>query len=324
MSESYLKHWIPYRLIKNENSYSCRWLYTNGDPFTRPFFSEFINKCLGHRYNSTAFKPSSDLSILLEWAQDLNSTAPTAFIFHVSRCGSTLISQSLCLNKHHIVLPEVPFIDEVLRLSKINDWPSPENREELIKALIKIYGQTTERSEKHLFIKTDSWHIHFMPLLRKLYPNVPFILLYRKPNEIVRSHQKLRGMQAIPGVIPNDLLGIEKENINPADLDGYTIKVLENYFKAFIRASKQDPLTLLLNYHEGIINMMQRFCKFTGLELNKADWVQIEARSHFNAKYPDQVFQEERPEGTIPNYQKQAFSYYHELEKLRITQIANT
>ncbi|WP_090504455.1 hypothetical protein [Pedobacter terrae] len=324
MNESYLKHWIPYRLIKKEGNYSCQWLYTNGDPFTGPFFNESINKCMSHRYNSSAFKPSSDLSILSAWASGLNSIAPTAFIFHVSRCGSTLISQSLCLNNNHIVLPEVPFIDELLRLSKIDDWSLPLNRGELIKAVIKIYGQTAEGAGKHLFIKTDSWHIHFMPLLRKLYPDVPFILLYRKPDEIIRSHQKLRGMQAVPGVIPNELLGIENGKIDHADFDGHTIKVLENYFEAFIRASQQDPLTLLLNYNEGIINMMQRFCNFTGLVLNKADWVQIEARSHFNAKYPNQVFHEEQPDETTPAYQQQAFNYYHELEKLRIAQIATT
>ncbi|OWK68728.1 sulfotransferase family protein [Pedobacter sp. AJM] len=324
MNESHLKHWIPYQLNENEGNYSCRWLYTNGVPFTGPFFNESINKCLSHPYNSNAFKPSTDLSVLPEWSSALNSIAPTAFIFHVSRCGSTLISQSLCLNNHHIVLPEVPFIDELLRLNKNRNWSSPLNREELIKAVIKIYGQTTEGLRKHLFIKTDSWHIHFMPLLRKLYPHVPFILLYRKPDEVMRSHQKLRGMQAVPGVIPNELLGIENEKISPADFDGHTIKVLENYFKAFILASQQDPMSLLLNYNEGIINMMQRFCRFTGVELNKADWAQIETRSGFNAKYPDQVFHEEQPDEAIPVYQQQAFNFYHELEELRKAQIANT
>ncbi|QNN43770.1 hypothetical protein [Pedobacter roseus] len=317
---SHLNNWIPYQLVNNNDEYSCKWLYTNGNQFTGPFFSESVGECLSHPFNSGKFKPYSHISVIPEWASNLNSLEPTAFIFHVSRCGSTLISQSLCLNNEHIVLPEAPFIDEVLRLTKNNKYLSSQHHEEVVKAVVKIYGQSPEGKKKHLFIKTDSWHIHFMPLLRKLYPKVPFILLYRKPDEVIRSHQKLRGMQAVPGVIPNELLGIEAGGIEPGDFDGHTAKVLENYLEAFISTSQRDPLSLLINYNEGIMDMMQRFCNFTGVTLNDKDWEQIKIRSHFNAKHPNQVFHEIQPEAEIPLYQQQAFKFYNQLEELRKAQ----
>ncbi|WP_293305268.1 hypothetical protein [Pedobacter sp. UBA5917] len=318
MSKLALKNWIPDQLREKNGLYTCKWLFTNGNQFTGPFFSESIGEYLSHAYNSNKFKPCSDISVLPEWASLMSSVAPTAFIFHISRCGSTLISQSLCLNSQHIVLPEVPFIDEILRLGK--NLPVP-HHEELVKAVIKIYGQNPDGEKKHLIIKTDSWHIHFMPLLRKLYPEVPFVLLYRKPDEVVRSHQKLRGMQAVPGVVPNELLGIKNGDVEPGDFDGHTVKVLENYFKAFIRASQEDPLTLLLNYNDGIMENMGRFCSFTNISLSAEDWEHINVRSRFNAKHPNQVFYEVQPEEKIPLYQKQAFEYYHQLENLRKTQI---
>lgn len=315
-----LNHWIPYQLKNNNGEYTCKWLYTNGDQFTGPFFDESISKCLSHPFNSNPFKPFSNINVIPEWASSINGIEPTAFIFHISRCGSTLISQSLALNNHHIVLPEAAFIDEVLRLTKNKDGASAANGEEMIKATIKIYGQNPDGKKKHLFIKADSWHIHFIPLIRKLYPKVPFVLLYRRPDEVIRSHQKLRGMHAVPGVVPNELLGIKAGTIDPADFDGHTAKVLENYLKAFSHMAKEDPLTLLVNYNEGIMNLMQHFCDFTNVALTDEDWAQIKARSHFNAKHPHQVFNEIQPDETIPAYQKEAFKQYEQLEELRLAQ----
>jgi hypothetical protein len=320
MNNLHLDNWIPYHLTESNDEHACKWLYTNGDKFTGPFFTESVSKCLSHPFNSGRYRSYSNISVLPEWAANLNSIPPSAFIFHISRCGSTLISQSLCLCDAHIVLPEAPFIDQILRLTKKTGHTAELNSEEMVKAVIKIYGQNPEGDKKHLFIKTDSWHIHFIPLLRKLYPNVPFILLYRKPDEVIRSHQKLRGMQAVPGVIPDELLGIETGSTNTTDLDEHTAKVLENYLKAFIQHAQQDPLSLLINYNEGVMNIMQHFCNFTGVKLNAYDWEQIKIRSHFNAKHPHQTFHEVQPEETIPEYQQQVFEYYEQLEKLRLGQ----
>jgi hypothetical protein len=312
-----LDNWIPYHLTESNGEYTCKWLYTNGDEFTGPFFTESVSKCLSHAFNSGHYRPYSNISVLPEWAANLNSIPPTAFIFHISRCGSTLVSQSLCLNDAHIVLPEAPFIDEILRLTKKAEYISALSSEEMVRATIKIYGQNSKGDKKHLFIKTDSWHIHFIPLLRKLYPNVPFILLYRRPDEVIRSHQKLRGMQAVPGVIPNELLGIAASSTNTTDLDGHMAKVLENYLKTFTQHAEQDPLALLINYNEGIMDIMQRFCSFTGVELNADDWEQIKIRSRFNAKHPHQAFLEIQPDEAIPEYQQQVFEYYEQLEQLK-------
>jgi hypothetical protein len=320
MNSSDLANWIPYQLTESDGGHTCKWLYTNGDDFTGPFFSESISKCLSHPFNSNIFKPSSNISVLPEWALGLNSLSPTAFIFHISRCGSTLISQSLCLNDVHIVLPEAPFIDEMLRFTKKADFTSVPDREKMLLAAIKIYGHNPEGKKKHLFIKTDSWHIHFMPLLRKLYPNTPFILLYRKPDEVIRSHQKLRGRQAVPGLIPNALLGIEANTTNATDFDGHFAKVLENYLSAFIQHAQKDALSLLVNYNEGIMDMMQHFCNFTGVEMNADDWEKIKTRSRFNAKHPYETFHEVQPEEAVPEYQQQAFKLYDQLEQLRLAQ----
>ncbi len=318
MPSAHLTNWIPYKLTGTTGQYSCEWLYTGNEEYIEPFFSETIAKCRLMAINSKPFRATSSLHVLPLWCTDMESIAPTAFIFHISRCGSTLIAQSLGLNPQHIVLAEVPFVDSVLRLTRADGLGDNAAIAAIIKATFNFYGQNRNGVKNKLFVKTDSWHAHFMPLLRKLYPHTPFILLYRQPDEVIRSHQKRRGMQAVQGVVPDHLLGIEPGITQNLTADEHMTKVMEAYMHAFISQAKHDPLMLLINYNQGIENIMKSFCSFTGILLNAEDRTQIQNRSRFNAKYPDQVFAEEQPDKAIPDYQVPAFKLYHQLEEIRI------
>ena len=119
---------------------------------------------------------------LIEFAQDLPTIAPTAFIFHVSRCGSTLLAQLLSLDEQNIVLAEPPIFDEVLReIAFKNTKISEETINESLKAVVKFLGQKRTGLEKNLFIKLDSWHIFYYYKLRKLYPETHLFFLSDDP-----------------------------------------------------------------------------------------------------------------------------------------------
>src|SRR5258705_13622399 len=111
MSESIasaIKNWIPYRLFEEGGENYCRWLYLGDEKITEPFFEETIGKCRVLPENSRWLtRCVSSLEVLPEWAQQVETISPTAFIFHISRCGSTLVSQLLGLQPVNIVLSEV-------------------------------------------------------------------------------------------------------------------------------------------------------------------------------------------------------------------------
>lgn len=212
-----LKNSLPYKLFRQEEQVLCQWLKIDGKNFTEPFFEETISGYLENKANSSRFKCVSNLEVLPEWEAQLECIEPTAFIFHVSRCGSTLISQLLSLLDENIVLSEVPFFDTLLRDTTI--IPQGVNRTELLQAAIRIYGSKRQARQSRVFIKTDSWHILFYSQLRTMYPTVPFIFLYRHPAEVIRSQQKRRGMHAVPGVIEPSLFGFTQEEITVLSLD---------------------------------------------------------------------------------------------------------
>ncbi|HEX6427468.1 MAG TPA: hypothetical protein VF008_07265, partial [Niastella sp.] len=251
-------------------------------------------------------KSISSIDILPHWSNEIESVQPSAFIFHVSRCGSTLASQLLALDRTNIVLSEVPFFDALLRSEK--NIPH-----QLLKAAIAFYAPV-KNQRKRLFIKTDSWHIFFYKQIRELYPQTPFILLYRRPDEVVRSQQKQRGMHAIPGLIEPALLGFDSNEVQHMNLDEYIARVLEKYLQAFLDILEKDALAIPVNYSEGPIAMVEKIADISGASINGIDMEKIKSRAMYHAKYPDRVFAEEAIRDPVPEYCRAAYEKYEALE----------
>lgn len=314
-SKSAISRWIPYNLKCRNDQYTCEWLFTGEMEYTQPFFSETISKCKTQSYYSGPYRPLSSIDMLPHWANDSDKVKPTAFIFHISRCGSTLVSQALGLNEEHVVLAEVPFIDELLRLSDNNSWPEQLDSKAIIRAAFDLYGQNRNGKKTHLFVKTDSWHIYFLPLLRELYPSTPFVLLYRRPDEVIRSQQKKRGMHAIPGLVENHILGITEPSV--FDLDKHMASLIESFLRSFLQVVQTDGLTLLVNYNEGLESIVTQIAELTGITLDENDLAEVRQRGKYDAKDPDKIFAEETLTAAVPAYLQPSFMLYDELEKIK-------
>src|SRR6202000_2780643 len=83
---------LPYKLQQQDGQMLCHWINAKDIPFTDPFFHETIGK-MKSNFRGPALNCVSDLDMLKAWSADMEAIEPTAFIFHVSRCGSTLLTQ---------------------------------------------------------------------------------------------------------------------------------------------------------------------------------------------------------------------------------------
>jgi hypothetical protein len=312
---SVLKNWIPFRLYEEGGNINCRWLYLGDEKIAEPFFEETIAKCRKLPENSGLIRTVSNVDVLPGWSQQVETVYPAAFIFHISRCGSTLISQLLGLQPSNIVLSEVPFFDELLRFGNKNNNMSATLP--LLKAAIDLYGARRDEASTHLIIKADSWHVHFYKQWRELYPQVPILLLYRRPDEVIRSQQKNRGMQAIPGLIEPEIFGFDKNILFQPGLDEYMARVIESYLQAFVEIAKTDKLALPVNYNEGAIPVIKKIAAFTGIIINEKEMEMMKQRSGFHGKYPGQIFEEPKMEKQVPAYLNKSFELYDEIERWR-------
>ena len=313
MPSNELKYWIPWKRCNS----LCQWLYTGTRKFTEPFFDDTISACRSLDENRQRYKVVSDLDIMAEWANEMNTLSPSVIIFHVSRCGSTLLSQLLGLDESHIVLSEVPFFDELLRLPYAKQPVEAKTADNYLEAAIAYYGQKKIGNERYLFIKTDSWHLHFYTRLRALFPSVPFVLLYRNPLEVMYSHQRQRGMQSVPGIIEQEVFDFSKEQSSKPGLDVYLANVLSGYFKIMIEITKGDPLALPVNYKEGMDSILKKIEAFTGLPVAKATELFTERR-RFHAKHPRQLFKEDHKEFAMQDYLQPMLELYQQLDGISL------
>lgn len=310
-----MKNWIPLKLYPEDGELLCRWFYVGDKGFSEPFFEETASACRALAENRHFIRSMGSTSLLPEWVQQMDVVEPTAFIFHISRCGSTLVSQMLGLQPANIVLSEVPFFDDLLRYGKLHDrMPGilPQ-----LKAAIGFYGARRNQNQQRLFIKTDSWHIHFYKELRALYPTVPFFLLYRKPQEVLRSQQKKRGMQAMPLLLEPGIFGFTEEQACSMQLDEYMAKVIEGYLEAFLDILQKDKLAYAINYHEGMMSIVDKIRLITRLPVTEEEMALMQDRLVFHAKFPKELFNEETPDEPIPSYLKRSCALYEKLELLR-------
>lgn len=244
--------------------------------------------------NRQGFSILSDLDFLPLAASSISPIAPTAFVFHVSRCGSTLVSQLLSKLPQNIVLSEPPLLDKLLRLRLNDQTISVEQQKTYIQSALSLLGQQRFEGEKNLIIKLDSWHVFFSELLRELYPTAAFLYLIRRPDEVIRSHQKQRGMQAVPGLLEPELFGLQSSDLQNHTLDSYLEHVLTLLYQKVLFDVQQFPDTLLLDYAEDPLPLFHRITQFLGIDVSEMALAQIEARTAYHAKHPQQVFEQEK------------------------------
>jgi hypothetical protein len=105
-------------------------------------------------------------------------TAPVGLIFHVARCGSTLISQSLKRLDNLVVYAEPQPVNEIL--APPHRWP----RAELVAALRTLGAAFARHAHKPYVLKLSSWNTLYCDILADAFPATPWVLSLRDPIEV--------------------------------------------------------------------------------------------------------------------------------------------
>ncbi|MBE8719263.1 hypothetical protein [Sphingobacterium pedocola] len=282
-------NWIPYKLEMTADGPLIHWLDLGNRRIVEPFFDESISWNRMVMRQRSRYQSVTTIEVVHRWAAEMNYAAPCAFIFHVSRCGSTLLSQCLVEDTKHIVIPEAPLLDDILRLED-SAFPEGSSRQRLFNDTLKLLGQK-RLNESLLFIKLDSWHLYQYTLLRSWYPDTYFYFLSREPKAIIRSHQKRRGIQMIPGYLPESCTKIKVQVEHYTNFDQFTADVLKGFYDHLMTIeAMQHPLDGFFDYNAGMDNMLKAFNNHIANRLENMELMQARTRQH--SKNPKQPFEE--------------------------------
>jgi hypothetical protein len=203
--------WLPTQAaLDATGGFRVDWSCFGTEPLDAPFFdiaardarNRPLNRLLHCRLSLADFVGHADYGASLR---------PAGFIFHMSRCGSTLAARVLACDPAHVVISEAPPLDAVMQMNAY--WPDipVDDHGRCLAAMVAALGRRRLGRERHYFLKLDSWHTLALPLIRRVFPDTPWVFLYRDPLDVLVSQMRQRGLQTVPGAIPGYLFGIDAD-----------------------------------------------------------------------------------------------------------------
>jgi hypothetical protein len=186
----HLRWWLPIDAVIDEGRPAIEWMDLRNVTFDEPFFHETVDRGKSQLKSRAVV---TDLDFLLQLEKICDSVEPTGFIFHISRCGSTLLANA-CRELHgSIVMAEAPVLDKIASRF-LTDVESNSAKELLymlfLKAAVTALGQRRTETETRYFVKFACTTTLQMHRIRRIWPNLPFIFLYRDPVEVIVSNLK--------------------------------------------------------------------------------------------------------------------------------------
>lgn len=237
--ETLSRHWIPYTYDWRKDE--VRWCLPQGRA-VQPFYDEYISHCRQH-FVSALVSPQSSLDSLLQYAtRSAQFPDPAGFIFHLSRCGSTLVSGCFAEMEHCSVLSESPLLTEILLARHL----SRDDKKALLRLCLYLQGRPSA-NQPHVIVKWNAWDIFYWELIREIWPRVPVLLLTRDPVEILASHAKNAGRHMSGDPALAHVHKVLATSDSSTSLLDYRIKILQGLMTKMLQV-RRDAEVFLWDY----------------------------------------------------------------------------
>lgn len=283
-----LHNWIPVRVYWKDGAPMVDWCYMGNKRFTEPFFDVTVTMQMRDNF-SLLFRhhtPVDDLGEIVEQSPHLQ---PTGFIFHMSRCGSTLVAQMLAALEENIVISEAPPIDSILSANNVDPAVTDEQRITWLRSMIGAMGRKRSGNERGYFIKFDSWSTLDIDLIERACPHVPWIFLYRNPVEVMVSQMRKPGSQMIRGVMNRLLPGLPLMEALQMPGEEYCARVLARFCETALERSDSEK-ALFVNYDQLPGAVTGEIAGHFGISFSAEEAAKMNSAANFDAKTPQLSF----------------------------------
>jgi hypothetical protein len=263
--------------------------------FTEPFFDQTVERWAG---SPAARLVRTDLATLaaLDGAPSLD---PAALVFHMSRCGSTLVSRLLARIPGMLVVSEPRPVNALLLAGPALFGEDETAR--LLRLLVRALGRRRFGDERHYALKLSSWNIARLDLFRRAFPDAKLVWVQRQPLEVLASlaadPPAWRELARAPGDAER-LFRIPPAELASLDAAGFCARVLQALLGA--ARSAGDGL-LAIDYRELPDAVWARIAPFLGLDLGAPEIAALRAEARYHAKDPGRrLFAGDPPERRDP------------------------
>src|SRR5688572_740865 len=103
---SQLEHWLPVDAVIERGRPGLHWLKMSGIGLVEPFFGETVARVRNEKPEPVPV--FTDFDVLFQLEKVMDGLQPAGFIFHLSRCGSTLVANTCRVLRDSLVVAEPP------------------------------------------------------------------------------------------------------------------------------------------------------------------------------------------------------------------------
>jgi len=287
-----LARWTPVRLDFSGRVPAVEWADLSAEHFVEPFFDETVARWASGPGARPLVRTGLDALAALDREPSLE---PAGMIFHLSRCGSTLVSRLLGTLHGVVVLAEPTPLNALLGLDP--DRVDEAALVRLVRLLVRALGRCRHGDERRLVLKCSSWNIRRRAVLAAAFPETPWIWLQREPARILASL-----LAEPPG-----WLGLQAESsraawlfgLDPAPLPAMAhAEFAARALGAMLEAAATDPSRrLCVDYADLPDAVWERVAPHFGLAADPPAIDRMTQESRFYAKDPaSRVFAGDAPE----------------------------
>ena len=276
--------WTPVKVFFRGSQALAEWIWTGPLRFTEPFFEDTVTAARRNPFTAILRR-----EMPLEVADSIHGLAPAGLIFHMSRCGSTLVAQMLAALDRTVVIAEAPPIDDVIQARlALPDLPR-QRQIQWLRQVAAALGQRRTGRESLYFLKLDSWHIHDLPLIRDAFPGVPWIFVHRNAGEVIASQLRRPSLLGAPGVMDPRVLRLRPEDTRALGREQWCTRVIAGFLRA-ADAFRGDPRGLFVDYAQLPDAVWGPVASHFGVQFGEGERMRMQEAARFDSKNPGQFF----------------------------------
>jgi hypothetical protein len=276
-----LARWTPIRFDLSGVAPVVDWADLSEERFIEPFFDQTVARWASGPRARPLVRTGLEALIILDNEPSLE---PAGMIFHLSRCGSTLVSRLLGTLPGAVVLAEPSPLNALLGLNP--GRVSEATLVRLVRLLVRALGRCRHGDERRLVLKCTSWNIRRRAVLAAAFPETPWVWVQREPAHVLAS------LLATPpgwlglGVTPPRSAGLF--GLDPASVPARArVEFAARALGAMLEAAATDPAgRLSIDCADLPGAVWQRAAPHFGLEIDAVAIERMIEESRFYSKDP--------------------------------------
>ncbi|MBV8182275.1 MAG: hypothetical protein JO045_26480 [Mycobacterium sp.] len=287
-----LARWTPIRFDFSGPNPTVDWADLSEERFVEPFFDQTVAGWASGPRAKRLVRTGLEALVALDNEPSLE---PAGMIFHMSRCGSTLVSRLLGTLPGVVVLAEPSPLNALLALDP--DRVDHAALVQVVRLLVRALGRRRHGDERQLVLKCTSWNIRRRAVLSAAFPDTPWVWVQRDPTRVLASllakPPGWLGLQAAPR------RAAQQFGVDPAAVPAMTrAEFAADALGGMLEAAATDPARRLCIDHADLpAAIWQRVAAHFGLEADSGAIEGMIEESRFYSKDPTpRVFDGDDPE----------------------------